>query len=161
MGDGRNAPKNADLLWRAALLRAAPCTLLDGRKCVTLSETGALILFQYGGCCCRCKRARVMQRSSFQHWASLVIAAVLSTIHLLLQHSGRLAKSSNMCVSERERVCVRVCVRVRSGRGERGRKKKGDATYNCALMKHKQYSLRECVWAGHPNRPKGSALLVS
>lgn len=46
---------------------------------------------------------------------------------------------------------VRESVRARGGERER------DATYNCVLMKDKQYSLRECVWA----RPKGSALLVS
>lgn len=49
----------------------------------------------------------------------------------------------------------------RKNESERRRGKERDATYNCTLMKYKQYSLRECVWAGPPGWPKGSALLVS
>lgn len=78
-------------------------------KCV-LSETlrDSIIMLQYVDCYCR-SRLRVMQHSSFQHWASLVIAAVLSTIHLLLQHSRRLLKASGLCVYVYQCVCVCMC----------------------------------------------------
>lgn len=79
-------------------IKQASVRLFVRRSVLLLSETGSVSVLHWRRPLLVALRAGVTQCSSLQHWAGPVIAAVVSTIHLLLQHDRRPANAPSMCV---------------------------------------------------------------